>query len=229
MSGVSISTAPAEPLGGVTYKSIIAADETAAFAPLQLISPHHLGFLLKRRPERLRRALGWLHKSRLAEDIVDEFLSLVVAFESMSGLLKKGRTRFWRCESCGEQVRECPKCGASTESRMSGADALQEFAVRVMGWSHRDWKRVWDLRSKLLHGQADVSPNDRGELLPSLIPTLEGAVVTAIKMLSGLEPGHAPRRLRTRPWFSDAVLHVEWTVPADGDPARGQNSRDAGR
>jgi len=224
---VSITNAPEKPAAGVPYTSMIVPDKAATVAPPQVVSPQELLFLLKDRPERLRRALAWLHKSRLAQDVVDEFLSLVVAFESMSGLLKPGRTRFWECPSCGRETRQCPACGASTESRMSGADALREFATARMGWSPAEWKNVWDLRSKLLHGQEDVSPDDRREHLPALVPKLEEAVVTAIKMLSGLEADHAPRRLRTRPWFSDACLHVDWVAPQEGEPSEGQDSPDA--
>jgi hypothetical protein len=229
VKGVTITTAPQEPTPGTKYRSIIPADYVGAVGPPELLLPEELTFLIRERPERLKRALGWLHKSRLAHDIVDEFVSLLVAFESMSGLLKEGGRRFWHCESCGRDVSRCPECGQSTESRMSGADALREFTTAQMGWSPREWGNVWKLRNKLLHGEADVSLEERRELLPSLVPRLEHAVVASIKMLSGLEPGHAPRRLRPRLPFSDPVLHVEWAARPNGDPVRGQNSGDAHR
>jgi len=222
--GVAITTAPEEPAPGTKYRSMIPADWEGAVGPPELLLPEELTFLLRETPERLKRALGWLHKSRLARDIVDEFVCLLVAFESMSGLLKEGATRFWHCGSCGKDTRRCPECGQSTESKISGADALREFTTERMGWSGKEWSAIWKLRNKLLHGEADVSLEERREVLPSLVPKLEKAVVASIKVLSRLDPSHTPRTLRPRVPFSDAVLHVEWAPRPSAEPDQPQDS-----
>lgn len=205
---VRITNAPDEPVPGTEYTYIADAATKVQVRPT-VMAVKDLAFLIFPKPERVIRALRWIQKSHFTNNVLDEFTFLMVAFESVSQLLKAGGTRYWHCSACGEDIRECPACGESTESSMSGVDAMREFVVDSLGWSERDWRTAWQWRCRLLHGEADVSTDEEHAVAPYL-PQLEEGVIAAIKRVSGLPKEHSPARGRHRVPFSDAQLVINW-------------------
>lgn len=205
----SVTTAPDEPIPGTDYTTLIYPDKMANVPPPTTVPAQDMAFVLLGKPERVRRALRWIQKSHLTDNAVDEFTCLMVAFESLSHLLKAGGTRYWRCSKCESDIMQCPQCGESTELKMSGVEAMREFAVQTLGWTDKDWTTVWGWRCRLLHGETDISVDEEHAVI-SFLPALEEAVVAAIKKLTGLAPGHSPARGRFRPAFGEAVLQINW-------------------
>jgi hypothetical protein len=213
-----VASAPAEieigsitsahpPVTGTEYTMLrFPADQKPDFPPTT-VPPKDAAFLVLPKPERVRRALRWIQKSHLTDNALDEFTCLMVAFESVSHLLKAGGTGYPRCPRCQRDIIRCPHCGHSTGSKISGTEAMREFVVQTLGWSQKDWAAVWGWRCRLLHGEADVSADEEHAVEPFL-PALEAAVIAAIKKLTGLAPGDSPTRGRYRLPFSAAVLEL---------------------
>jgi len=207
--GLSMTNAPDEPVPGTEYTTVSYADDMKFQVPPTAVAAADTAFLILPKAERVVRALRWMQKSHFSDNALDEFTCLMVAFESLSQLLKEGGTRYWHCSGCGHDVRRCPECGESTESKMSGVDAMREFVVGGLGWSERDWRTAWQWRCRLLHGEADISGDEERAVLPYL-PRLEEALIAAIKQVSGLPQDHSPARGRHRVPFSHAHLVVCW-------------------
>jgi len=205
---VIVTNAPAEPVPGTEYTTVAYSAAKSQVLPT-VMAANDVAFLILRKPERVIRALRWIQKSHFTDNVLDEFTCLMVAFESVSQLLKAGDTRYWHCSACGEDIRECPACGESTESKMSGVDAMREFAVGSLGWSERDWRTAWQWRCRLLHGEADVSADEEHAVAPYL-PQLEEGAIAAIKRVLGLPEEHLPARGRHRVPFSDPQLVINW-------------------
>jgi len=204
-----VTSAPDEPVPGTDYTTLCYPVDGRSEVPPTTVPAKDMVFLILPKPERVTRALRWIEKSHLTDNALDEFTCLMVAFESLSQLLKEGGGRYWHCSKCHRDITQCPECGASTESRMSGVDAMREFVVGTLGWPGKGWTTVWKWRCRLLHGEADVSADEEHAVAPYL-PRLEEAVVAATKKLSGLPPDHSPTHGRHRPPFSEAVLVLNW-------------------
>ena len=209
---ISLTDAPDHPVPGTEYTTVLYPAEAKFQVPPSGVAATDAAFLILGKPERVVRALRWIHKSHFAENPVDEFTSLMVAFESVSAMLKSAEVRYWHCSRCGEDIRQCPRCGESTESRMSGADAMREFVIGSLGWSGKDWKTVWQWRCSLLHGEADISM-DEEHAVAAYLRRLEEAVVAAVKTVAGLPGDGPPRQVRHRVPFSDAQLVLKWRPP----------------
>lgn len=206
----SITSAHA-PVSGTEYTMLQYPLDRKSGIPLVTVPTKDAAFLIQPKPERVLRALRWIHKSHSADSHLDEFTCLMVAFESLSQLLKQGDTRYWHCPKCDRDITLCPECGESTGSRMSGEDAMREFVVQKLGWRKKDWAAAWGWRCRLLHGEADISAEEEHAVLP-LLPALEAAVIAATKTVAGLAPGNSPTRGRYRAPFSEAVLELSLRV-----------------
>jgi len=186
-------------------------ESVKAEVPPTKVPAAHTAFLLEVKPERVVRALRWIQRSHFTDSPLDEFTCLLVAFESVSDMLKPAGTQYWRCTACGSEVSECPVCKASTVSKMTGAAAMREFVTVTLGWPLKDWRDVWKWRGKILHGEADVSM-DEEHAIRERLPKLEAAVIAAVKGLTGLADRHSPTRVRHRLAFSDPQLEIKWHV-----------------
>lgn len=212
---VAITDSPAgEPEACHEYTTIFLPEflpeSVKAKVPPTKVPAAHAGFLLKRKPERVVRALRWVQKSHFANNSVDEFTFLMIALEAVSDLLKGPGVQHWHCRNCDREVVTCPLCGASTESKKSGETAMREF-VASLGWPPREWKTAWERRCKILHGEADMSIEEE-HAIGERLPKLEAAVIAAVKGLTGLADRHSPTRVRHRLAFSDPQLEVKWHV-----------------
>lgn len=165
--------------------------------------------LLSKGGERIDRSMHWLQHSHLASSPIDEFMYLMLAFESVSHLLKQPQQQYWHCQSCDEDIKECPNCGASTEWTGSGNLAMRDFVCTVGRWSPGEWKKVWELRNLVFHGAQDLSSKQQQDIVIHL-PKLEEAVVNALRHLLKLGRDKPPLTLRPRGWFYGAKLHVGW-------------------
>jgi hypothetical protein len=208
---VKLTDSEGQPEPGREYTTILYPEFFKPQVPPTGLAVADLSFLTKRKPERVVRALRWMQKSYFADNPVDEFTYLMVAFESVSEMLKPAGAQYWRCGHCGAEVRQCPACQESTASKMTGAVSMREFVTQTMGWTGRDWRDVWGWRGKVLHGQADISM-DEEHAIREYLPKLEQASIAAVKSVAGLAPGGAPTQVRQRVPFSDPHLEVKWHV-----------------
>jgi hypothetical protein len=136
----------------------------------------------------------------------------MIAFESVSEILKAAGVQYWHCDVCGTEVQECPACKESTASKMTGKAAMREFVTQTMGWAGRDWRDVWGWRGKVLHGQADISM-DEEHAIQEHLPKLEQAVLAAVKTVAGLPQDSPPRDVRRRVPFSDPYVEIKHRPP----------------
>jgi len=208
---VRLTDSEAQLESGREYTTILYPEFFEPQVPPTEVAAADLGFLAERKPPEVLRALRWMRKSHFADNPLDEFTDLVVAFESVSGILKPAGVQYWRCGECGVEVRQCPTCSESTQSKMTGAAAMREFVTQTMGWTGRDWRDVWRWRSKALHGQVDVSV-DEEHVIREYLPKLEEAVIAAVKTVVPLADDAAPTHVRHRVPFSDPSLEIKWHV-----------------
>lgn len=216
----SITNAPESPVKGAQYTTIAFTfdqawegempptinEEAAGFLPYMLVPDD----LLTEGGERIERSMHWLQHSHLASTPTDEFMYLMLSFEAVSHLLKQPKQQYWHCQSCDEDIKECPNCGASTEWVGSGNLAMQDFVCRVGKWSPQEWRRVWELRNSIFHGAQDLSSEQQQDIVRHL-PKLEQAVINALRYLLKLAQNTPPLVLRPRGRFYGAKLHIEWT------------------
>jgi Apea-like HEPN len=193
--------------GVVHHQTIFVATEFGQFNSTKTVNNTGLemfkGFfyhdkLGKAGHERIERSLRWLLHSYNAHTVIDEFISLMIAFEAISELLNEsGETEsFWKCKECEKEFKECPNCGTSTGFDRPGNKRMQDFVVKHLGWSKKQWNDLWSLRSKISHGSKDISFQEEQQVAKSIEPT-ERAVNSALSFLMGL-PISFPVNLRAR-------------------------------
>jgi hypothetical protein len=168
--------------------------------------------LAKVGPERIERSLRWLLHSYKAPTVVDEFISLMIAFEAISELLdSSGESEsYWECSQCEGEFRNCPTCNASTGFARPGNKKMGAFVIKHLNWSKKEWNALWNLRSKISHGSRDISFKEEQEVIKSIEKT-EQAVTSALSHVIGF-PKNIPANLRSRNQFYGAAqVVVEWT------------------
>lgn len=220
-----VTDAPKEPVMGVEYKLIHMASEQAVELTYRSISPaqmDHLGRLLapptieQSNHRRIDRSLRWLQRSRLADSPTDEFACLIIAFENLNELLSPPTKLFWKCPKCNKEVESCPHCEASTERQRSGEQALANFVNNTLKWPKGEWKKIWKLRNKILHGSGDLTLEDQRHILDYLV-TLEKAVVNAIRHVLHVSNQSPPLSIRPRVPIYDPRLVITWHHSGDAN------------
>lgn len=164
--------------------------------------------------DRIARSLRWLQHSYEASTVTDEFLYLMLSIEGISKLLGDPSKMFWRCERCETQYKTCPNCNLSTARETSGSALIREFLKKNLGWSGRQWNDLYAIRSKIAHGDQDLSKKDAIKLASALYE-LEKAVIAALKFVLKLPPEAPPKNIRQRDMFGGARLHVTYTHGAE--------------
>ncbi len=216
----SITNAPESPVKGAQYTTIALtfdqalvakmpptiSEEEARFLPYMLVRDA----LATKGRERIERSMHWLQHSHFASTPTDEFMYLMLSFEAVSHLLKEPKPHYWHCQSCEEDITECPKCGASTEWAGSGNLGMREFVCVNLGWSPKEWNEIWELRNYVFHGTQDLS-SEQQQSIVKYLQKLEEAVVNALRYLLKLGRKNPPKALRQRGKFYGAKLHVKWT------------------
>jgi hypothetical protein len=205
--GVKPAGSGPPPDPGAEYTSIV-FPELFHEVPPTAVAMADTVFLGERKPERVVRALRWIHKSYFTDNPLDEFTCLMIAFESVSEMLAPAAVQYWHCSGCDQDTTQCPSCGKSTEWKMTGATAMREFVVQSLGWSDKDWKTVWQWRCSLLHGEADISM-DEEHAIQEHLPKLEEAVIAAVKTVMGLPADGPPTNGRYRVPFSDPYIEIK--------------------
>ncbi len=205
------------------FVSIIRGEqiETNPIAPVLAKKdlPALAGFFINERflqdgDERVARSMRWLQHSYLGQTIVDEFASLMLAFESLSHLLRPSVPQFWRCSHCKHDVEICPKCGTTTQRQGSGVPGMQWLVIDQLGWTKKEWKSLWGMRNKVMHGSHDLSGEEQSEL-GKVVPRLEQAVILGIKAVLRLADNVPPTYSRPRRQWGNAELRVEYRKRED--------------
>jgi hypothetical protein len=165
--------------------------------------------LIKEGDERLERSIRWLCHSYFTASPIEEFMCLMLSFESISNLLMPATSRFWRCSHCGQDIKSCPICHSSTEWAGSGNLNMKSFVCEKLNWENGKWQDIWELRNKVFHGSQDVTVEQQQTIVSFLKP-LEQAVISAIAyLLAGRKD--IPKVIgRERGKFYGAKLHVEY-------------------
>jgi hypothetical protein len=134
----------------------------------------------------------------------------MLSIEGISKLLGDGSKMFWRCEHCEAQYETCPNCNSSTGREASGSALIRAFLKENLGWTGRQWNDMYAMRSKIAHGDQDLSKKDAIKLA-SVIHELEMAVIAALKFVLKLSPEALPSSIRKRDAFGGARLHITYT------------------
>lgn len=221
----SITNAPEEPIVGNQYTTISLTFDQAWEEKIQpVLESPDIEYLTKiivpdnlihEGEERIFRSMRWLQNSHFASSPVEEFMSLMLAFEAISHLITPAGPHYWHCSRCDEDILSCPNCGESTEWAGSGKIGMAHFVIDILGWKKTDWRRIWKLRNLVFHGRHDLT-SEKQQSIVSLLPKLEEAVVNALRYLLRVPKQAPPRSLRQRGRFFGAKLNIKWTKN-DGD------------
>ncbi|MBB1503084.1 hypothetical protein H5397_16950 [Propioniciclava sp. MC1683] len=129
---------------------------------------------------RERKALFWYSKSLVAASMIDQFVALWVALETLIprfefGLELAGKPLRL---GCGHELPTCPACAAST-ARPTGGDKAKAFLTDRGGMTVEYARKAWQIR-QLLHGH-DIFIEDQLEDLGATLPALRAAIITLIR------------------------------------------------
>jgi hypothetical protein len=116
---------------------------------------------------RIIRALRWLRRASLADDEVEEFAILMMGLDGLKKLLPVPPAK-----SQGKQRGK----GRKPSTSKPGINAtLGHFAIQGCGIERVEWKRVWELRNDLFHGDLTENADTRSKIagaIPHLRLTL---------------------------------------------------------
>ena len=215
----SITNAPDNPIIGTQYTTISLTFEQGWVGRKQpAIDSSDIGFLtqiimpdkiMREGQERILRSIRWLQNSYFSSSPVEEFMSLMLAFEAVSHLLKPSKKNYWQCPHCGEDMASCPKCGESTEWAGSGKIGMEYFVTEILKWESSDWKSIWKYRNLVFHGSQDLTSEQQQEIFTKL-HKLETATVNAIRYILRFPENAPPRSLRQRGRFYGAKFYAKW-------------------
>ncbi len=216
----SITNSPENPIVGQQYTTISRTFEQGWVGRRQpVIETSDIDFLTKiiipdnlvqEGQERVLRSMRWLQNSHFASSPLEEFMSLMIAFEAVSHLIKPSEPNYWYCSHCDTDITACPICGHSTEWAGSGKSGMEHFVTEMLGWNKSDWNPIWISRNLVFHGNHDLTSQQQQEITIHL-PKLEQAVVSVLRYLLRI-PGKAPpRTLRERGHSYGAELYLRWT------------------
>jgi hypothetical protein len=136
-----------------------------------------LGDLNEQRGRRILRAMRWLAKAQSAEDEIDRFTYLAIAYEALVSLLPLPPQNKTALDA--------------KNSVPSNADRLRHFAVEITNVESEKWKLVGRLRHELFHGGIDENLKSKTDL-SGAIPALRETVVAAIRHVLGLPTNIPP-------------------------------------
>ena len=166
------------------------------------------------RGRRITRALRWLRRADLADDEIEEFAVIMMAYDGLKRLLPQPSTG----NKQGGRGR-----GTKAASKPGINATLRYWAVSRCGIAAADWKQIWDLRNALFHGDLTENADTRSKLSIA-IPSLRLALSLALKDLLKL-PENAPPYLEHTPFIvaSDVQIMAPPFTPA---PSSGPQAAD---
>jgi hypothetical protein len=165
-------------------------------------------------PPKIGRSLRWLTKGLKASNPVDEFISYFISLEILSPILASSSKLFFRCNKCKEEIRECPRCGASTEAHPDTKKRLQIFVEEHLQ-RHGVFLRLWDLRNDVFHGDKELTLHEASNVI-SCNSELRAIVVSGMKKALGMKETDPPLMSDFRiPTFS---RYFALEVTQDVDP-----------
>lgn len=223
----SCTNAPVKPKPGTTYTvDSLSFDQAWTSGKILVINEpgiQSLGkflipdSLIPNGGERIERSIRWLHHSHFASTPIEEFMYLMLSFESLSNLIKEPKTYYWHCPKCEKDIISCPICGSSTSWSGSGNLAMKEFVCSKLKWNEKSWKEIWELRNKVFHGSQDLTFEQQQRIIHYLKP-LEEAAIAAVGYLIRGKKSIPSLHGRERGGFFGARLHVEYHMPQKGGP-----------
>lgn len=180
----ALRTESSEVVGNAPYKNIFLVGGRQTFRQPTLIPADilqrvfaALGDVDQERGRRVLRAMRWLARSRSAEDEIETFASLAIAYEALSSLLPVPS------QAAAKSKKKRPKSPV--------ASRLQYFAVTIAKIDSERWKIVGRLRHELFHGGIAENLATKKEM-SGAIPALRRVVIMAIRFVLGL-PSDIPQ------------------------------------
>ena len=137
-------------------------------------------------------------------------MSLMLAFEAISHLIKPGEPQYWHCSKSDDDIKSCPNCSESTEWTGSGKIRMEHFVTEILGWEKTEWKSIWKLRNLVFHDRHDLT-SEQQQSITEHLPKIEEAIVNSLRHLLRVPKNAPPRNLRQRGRFYGAKLYIKWT------------------
>jgi hypothetical protein len=145
----------------------------------------------------LLRSFRWFRKGLAAELPEDAYFCFWIALEVIGGVFASDKKRHLKCPKCQHEFHTCPECNRSTETRAVASDGIIAMFAEHLGWPKGNFDALNRMRSKLTHGNVDISAEFREELV-ARTGDLKTAIVRGYEVLLGLPAeGH---------WFANRVI-----------------------
>jgi hypothetical protein len=164
---------------------------------------------------RIARSSRWLTKGLKASNPIDEFISYWIALEILSPILAPTSKVFFRCNNCKQEVRQCPKCGSSTEVHPDTKRRLQDFVeehLRKQGV----FSKIWDMRNLIFHGETELTLEETNAVL-NRSSELRAIVVSGMKQALGLKETEPPLIASFGPPTLSPFLYLNMIQDVDSD------------
>lgn len=188
-------------LGADRERAILFSSQWADLRPPVVLNSNAMALI--RADTKLQRVLSWFRKGLEERDPFDAVTHLFIALNLLAHMFPIPGLRSRRCKACGNIEEIQPGDG----------DRFVHVLCHHVQLSEDEARRLWDLRNRIFHGGADVTPVMRRELVEKR-HVLAHAVVRASKRYLSLGPGDLPAEDIPVPFFSDALLDVEYTLGA---------------
>jgi hypothetical protein len=131
--------------------------------------------------EKVLSSLRWFRKGLLENNLFDKFISLWIAFEMISSKLKPSEPKYLRCPKHGHEIRNCPICGVSTESKPMEKDGIIHHIHNNLKIEEKAYySKLNNMRNDIFHGRSKKVKQNK---LKIELEKLKYCLVTAYSFL----------------------------------------------
>jgi hypothetical protein len=152
--------------------------------------------------------LGWYRAALVSKDYIESCTALLAALEPLA--------KHFPCEAT--RTETCPKCGNERVLKASIAQRVQSFLTTKGGLSKEDARAIWKMRNDMAHGRIARTAEQR-RAMAEVRHSLLLAVARGLRIWLGIDFGGIPPEPQGGISYSDAILAVDYTVPAEEDDA----------
>lgn len=131
--------------------------------------------------EKILSSLRWFRKGLLDNNLFDKFISLWIAFEMISHKLKPSEPKYLRCPRNGHEIKNCPICGESTETKPMEKDGIIYHIHENLKIEDKAYySKLNNMRNDIFHGRSRKIKQDK---LKIELEKLKYCLVTAYSFL----------------------------------------------
>jgi len=153
--------------------------------------------------------LGWYRASLETKDYLESCTALLAALEPLANHFPCDKTR----------TETCRKCGDERVLAAGMAQRVESFLTTQGGLRVEDARAILDMRNKMAHGRMARTAEQR-QAVAGLRRSLLSAVARGLRTWLGVDHGGTPPEPHGGFSYSDAVLAVDYTVPAENGGVR---------